>query len=61
MQSGGLRMIPKLGYEHISLTPFAKMRVDLSAQVCISISRTNKYVCKQNVHSLSFVMYVGIE
>ena len=26
-------MIPKLCYEHINLTPFAKMRVDLAAQV----------------------------
>ena len=30
----GLSMIPKLKYEHIELTSFSKMRVDLAAQVC---------------------------
>lgn len=29
----GLRMLPKLKFEHISLTSFSKMRVDLAAQV----------------------------
>ena len=29
----GLVMIPKLKYEHIYLTKFSKMRVDLAAQV----------------------------
>ena len=29
----GLAMVPKLKFEHINLTPFAKMRVDLAAQV----------------------------
>ena len=28
----GLRMVPKLKFEHISLTSFSKMRVDLAAQ-----------------------------
>ena len=27
-------MLPTLKFEHISLTPFSKMRVDLAAQVC---------------------------
>ena len=29
----GLAMVPKLKYEHIKLTSFSKMRVDLAAQV----------------------------
>ena len=29
----GLRLAPKLKYEHIYLTSFSKMRVDLAAQV----------------------------
>ena len=32
-QGVGLKLIPKLKYEHISLTTFSKMRVDLAAQV----------------------------
>ena len=33
MTSPGLTTLPKLKYEHISLTSFSKMRVDLAAQV----------------------------
>ena len=29
-----LSLVPKLKYEHIHLTSFSKMRVDLAAQVC---------------------------
>ena len=29
----GLRILPKIKYEHIRLTSFSKMRVDLAAQV----------------------------
>lgn len=29
----GLRVLPKLKYEHLHLTSFSKMRVDLAAQV----------------------------
>ena len=29
----GIRLIPKIKKEHISLTSFSKMRVDLAAQV----------------------------
>ena len=29
----GLRLIPKLKYEHLNLTSFSKMRVDLATQV----------------------------
>jgi hypothetical protein len=32
-EAPGLRVIPKLKYEHIHLTSFSKMRVDLAAQV----------------------------
>ena len=30
----GLSLVPKLTYEHIKLTSFSKMRVDLAVQVC---------------------------
>ena len=30
----GLRLVPKLKFEHIYLSSFSKMRVDLAAQVC---------------------------
>ncbi len=33
----GLCLIPKLKYEHIHLTSFSKMRVDLAAQVRLDI------------------------
>lgn len=33
-EAPGLTRVPKLKYEHIYLTSFAKMRVDLAAQVC---------------------------
>ena len=39
-QTPGLSMVPKLNYEHLHLTTFSKMRVDLAAQVlfsCITI------------------------
>ncbi len=29
----GIRLLPKLKYEHLNLTSFSKMRVDLAAQV----------------------------
>ena len=31
----GLSLVPKLKYEHIYINSFAKMRVDLAAQVCV--------------------------
>ncbi len=36
-EAPGLSLVPKLKYEHIFLTSFSKMRVDLAAQVCYSI------------------------
>lgn len=46
----GIRMVLKLKFEHISLTLFSKMRVDLAAQVgeCIGILQVHfhmAYVC----------------
>lgn len=32
-KASGLAMVPKLKYEHLHLTSFSKMRVDLAAQV----------------------------
>jgi len=34
----GPRLVPKLKYEHVYLTSFSKLRVDLAAQVYIYIS-----------------------
>ena len=31
----GIRLVPKLKLEHVQLTPFSKMRVDLAAQVLV--------------------------
>lgn len=39
LQTGGLSLSPKLRFEHVHLNSFAKMRVDLSAQV-----RTQSYL-----------------
>ena len=33
-KGSGLAMVPKLKFEHLNLTSFAKMRVDLATQVC---------------------------
>ncbi len=33
--SHGISLIPKLKLEHVKLTPFSKMRVDLAVQVSI--------------------------
>ena len=37
-QNAGLRLLPKLKYEHVNLTAFLKMKVDLAAQVSSSFS-----------------------
>ena len=33
-EDSGLALLPKLKFEHVHLTSFSKMRVDLAAQVC---------------------------
>jgi len=33
----GLCLVPKIKYEHINLTHFSKMIVDLAAQVCVCV------------------------
>ena len=40
VRSPGLSLLPKLKYEHVHLTAFSKMRVDLAAQVCNIYSET---------------------
>ena len=40
----GLSLVPKLTYEHIKLTSFSKMRVDLAVQVCKSSAHVDKFV-----------------
>eukprot|EP00731_Ephydatia_muelleri_P014320 Em0008g40a len=45
-QGAGLRLLPKLKLEHVNLTPFSKMRVDLAAQVLsASVSKGLVQVC----------------
>lgn len=34
----GVQYVPKLKFEHINLTSYSKMRVDLAAQVCFKCS-----------------------
>ena len=41
---GGLSLVPKLRYEHIYLTSFSKMRVDLASQVVTRISKYKYYI-----------------
>lgn len=40
--ASGLSILPKLKYEHVYLTSFSKMRVDLAAQV-VHIGNNNKH------------------
>ncbi len=45
--SNGLTLLPKLTYEHIYLTSYSKMRVDLAAQVkCAHV-----YVCTKLLYT----------
>ena len=41
----GLCLLPKLKFEHITLTSFSKMRVDLAAQVNFVCVHTSTSVC----------------
>ena len=36
-------MVPKLKFEHLHLTSFSKMRVDLAAQVCVHVHINQVY------------------
>ena len=36
-EAAGLALVPKLKYEHIYLTSFSKMRVDLATQVILNL------------------------
>ena len=52
VSSQGLSLLPKLKREHIELTSFSKMRVDLAAQVCHKLYKHTLHYC----HT-----FVGIE
>ena len=52
----GIRMVPKLKFEHISLTSFSKMHVDLAAQVCTAPSEPMYGSIYQ--HSSSIIMFL---
>ena len=49
----GLAMVPKLKFEHINLSSFAKMRVDLAAQVCSDITILTYNLCLTCTMSIS--------
>ena len=41
----GLSLVHELTYEHIHLTSFSKMRVDLAVQVCCIYFTTILHIC----------------
>ena len=48
-KSDGKRLVPKLKYEHIYLTTFSKMRVDLAAEVRV-------YTCNKLINFLWYLL-----
>ncbi|KAL5497202.1 hypothetical protein EMCRGX_G013628 [Ephydatia muelleri] len=47
----GIRIVPKLKLEHLQLSAFSKMRVDLAAQVCSeSVSKALLKVCGEKAY-----------
>ncbi|KAL5491299.1 hypothetical protein EMCRGX_G016561 [Ephydatia muelleri] len=49
----GIQIVPKLKLEHIQLSAFSKMRVDLAAQVCSeSVSKALLKVCGEKAYEL---------
>ena len=58
--STGLSIVPKLKYEHVYLTSFSKMRVDLAAEVCAYVHlSTHMYIAC--VCNMNCVGVLGIE
>lgn len=53
-KGSGLSMVPKLTFEHLYLTSFSKMRVDLASQVGTSLShlylRSVQHILVINIH-----------
>ena len=61
--AAGLRLVPKLKYEHVFLTSYSKMRVDLAAQVCTVYMYMHgyhftQYVCAMHIVR-PFIVHVG--
>ena len=54
----GVSLVPKLKYEHIHLTSFSKMRVDLAAQVHCSFT----YFMRMHfiTHALMYLDFVTL-
>ena len=48
-ENPGLALLPKLKYEHVYLTSYSKMRVDLAAQVITAMCAENMYTCTYTV------------
>lgn len=59
--ASGLSLIPKLKYEHLHLTSFSKMRVDLAAQVFVTFNgNVSKYIFLMKVFSGSVAKGIGV-
>ena len=59
----GLSLVPKLKFEHVALTSFSKMRVDLVAQVSIDTSMTTKliYTSLVNQYPMPYLLLVDLK
>ena len=57
----GLSLVPKIKYEHIHLTSFSKMRVDLAAQVCMVFNARYAWYSMQGMHGIQFIFYIHFQ
>lgn len=57
---GGLSLVPKLTYEHIYLTSFSKMHVDLAAQVSLYSISCHALHGMVSMHVIYCVVYYQI-
>ena len=61
VQSHGLSLVPKLKREHVYLTSFSRMRVDLAAQVILStFQEFAQHICNRHFHTTNNSDYVCI-
>lgn len=52
----GLSLLPKLTFEHATLTSFSKIRVDLAAQVCGYVCIPLVFVCMSVIHAICCIV-----
>lgn len=61
VQSAGLSLVPKLKMEHVELTYFSRMRVDLAAQVSNSNTCGDELQLEIVVHTFyAYIQCIGI-